>query len=62
MSVACQKSSDLFLRSAGKRTAFIETMYILDLSLDQRCAALPLIAVPWGRNDEVLRELNLEPA
>ena len=50
------------LRSAGKRTAFIETMYILDLSLDQRCAALPLKAVPWGRYDKVLRELNLEPA
>ena len=31
---------------SGKRTAFVETMYILDLSLDQRCADLPVKPVP----------------
>jgi hypothetical protein len=37
------------LRTAGKRTAFVETMYLLDLALDQRCAPLPVRPVPWER-------------
>ncbi len=48
------------LRADGRRTAFVETMYILDLALDQRCAQLPAKPVPWGRYEAVLRELNLE--
>jgi len=48
------------LRIAGKRTAYVETMYILDLSLDQRCAQLPVKPVPWSRFTSVLKELNLE--
>lgn len=48
------------LRAAGKRTAYVETMYILDLSLDQRCAELSIKPVPWSRFTSVLKELNLE--
>jgi len=48
------------LRAAGKRTAYMETMYILDLSLDQRYAELPVKPVPWSRFTSVLKELNLE--
>ena len=48
------------LRTAGKRTAYVETMYILDLSIDQRCAALPVKPVPWSRYTSVLKELNVE--
>lgn len=47
------------LRAAGKPTAFAETMYVLDLSLDQRCAALPIKPVPWNRYADVLKDLNL---
>jgi hypothetical protein len=35
-------------------------MYILDLALDRRTAAVPLRKVPWGRFEDVLRQLNLE--
>jgi hypothetical protein len=42
-----------------KRTAFAETMYVLDLSLDPRCAALPIKPVPWDRYADVLKDLNL---
>jgi hypothetical protein len=48
------------LRKAGKRTRYVETMYLLDLGLDQRSAAAPLKNVPWGRFEEVLKSLNLE--
>ena len=48
------------LRAAGKRTAFVETMYILDLSLDHRCANLPVKPVPWSRYTNVLKALNVE--
>jgi hypothetical protein len=48
------------LRKAGKRTRYVETMYLLDLGLDQRSAAVPLKNVPWGRFEEVLKTLNLE--
>lgn len=48
------------LRAAGKRTRYVETMYILDLALDQRAAAMPVKDVPWGRFESVLKQLNLE--
>lgn len=48
------------LRQAGQRTRYLETMYILDLALDARCAAIPAKPVPWGRFEDVLKEMNLE--
>ena len=47
------------LRTEGQRTAFLETMYLLDMALDSRCAPLPVKPVPWGRYESVLKELNL---
>ncbi len=48
------------LRQAGKRTRYIETMYVLDLALDRRSVPLDTKEVPWGRFENVLRRLNLE--
>jgi hypothetical protein len=48
------------LRKAGKRTRYVETMYILDLTIDTRAAVIPVKKVPWGRFEDVLKELNLE--
>jgi hypothetical protein len=48
------------LRQAGQRTRFVETMYVLDLALDKRSAPLPTKAIPWGRFEAVLKEMNLE--
>ena len=48
------------LRKAGKRTRYVETMYILDLALDPRTASVPIKAVPWGRFEEILKQMNLE--
>jgi hypothetical protein len=48
------------LRKAGQRTRYVETMYVLDLALDRRMAAVPVKKVPWGRFEEVLKQLNLE--
>lgn len=48
------------LRKAGQRTTYVETMYVLDLALDKRSAAMPVKTVPWGRFEEVLKKLNLE--
>jgi hypothetical protein len=48
------------LRKAGKRTRYVETMYVLDLSLDQRTASVPVKNVPWGRFEDVLKQMNLE--
>jgi hypothetical protein len=48
------------LRKAGQRTRYVETMYILDLALDQRVAAVPVKQVPWGRFEDVLSQLNVE--
>lgn len=48
------------LRQAGKRTRYVETMYILDLALDKRTAAVPVRKVPWGRFEDVLKRMNLE--
>ncbi len=50
------------LRAAGRRSAFVETMYLLDLPLDQKCAALPTKPVPWGRYENILKELILDAA
>ena len=48
------------LRAAGQRTMHTETMYVLDLGLDRRTAAIPVKPVPWGRFERVLEEMNLE--
>jgi hypothetical protein len=48
------------LRQAGERTRYIETMYVLDLALDRRSAAIPTKPIPWGRFEPVLKEMNLE--
>src|SRR5262249_14525265 len=48
------------LRQEGKRTTYVETMYVLDLALDKRSAAVPTKEVPWGRFEHVLKQLNLE--
>ncbi len=48
------------LRQVGQRTRFVETMYILDLALDKRSAAIPTKPIPWGRFESVLKEMNLE--
>jgi hypothetical protein len=48
------------LRKAGKRTRYVETMYILDLALDPRTASVPVKGVPWGRFEDTLKQMNLE--
>lgn len=48
------------LRRTGQRTRYMETMYVLDLALDGRSAAIETKPVPWGRFEEVLKEMNLE--
>lgn len=48
------------LRAAGKRTRFVETMYVLDLPLDKRTSPIETKSVPWGRFEEVLKEMGLE--
>jgi hypothetical protein len=48
------------LEREGKRTRFVETMYVLDLALDKRVRPLPTKKVPWGRFENVLRKLDLE--
>jgi hypothetical protein len=48
------------LRRSGQRTRFIETMYVLDLSLDKRTAFIPVKEIPWNRFEEVLKKKNLE--
>jgi len=48
------------LRQAGQRTRYVETMYVLDLALDKRAAAVPTKPVPWGRFEQQLKEMNLE--
>jgi hypothetical protein len=48
------------LRQTGKRTKYVETMYVLDLALDKRSATIPVKAVPWGRFEDVLKQMNLE--
>lgn len=48
------------LRREGKRTLYVETMYILDLALDHRTSSIPTKPVPWGRLEEVLKGMGLE--
>jgi hypothetical protein len=48
------------LRKAGQRTTHVETMYVLDLALDRRTAAISVKPVPWGRFERVLKDMNLE--
>ncbi len=48
------------LRETGQRTRFVETMYVLDLSLDKRMAPLPTKKIPWGRFEAVLKQMNLD--
>ena len=48
------------LRQAGQRTRYVETMYVLDLALDKRSAAIPTKSIPWGRFEQLLKEMNLE--
>jgi hypothetical protein len=43
------------LRHAGKRSLYVETMYILDLALDRRTSPVPTKPVPWGRFEQVLK-------
>lgn len=47
-------------RKVGERTQHVETMYVLDLALDKRTAAVPVKPVPWGRFEHTLRTQNLE--
>jgi hypothetical protein len=48
------------LRRAGKRTRYVETMYVLDLALDKSSAPIPVKKVSWGRFEEILMQMNLE--
>ncbi|NUQ63857.1 MAG: hypothetical protein HUU20_15375 [Pirellulales bacterium] len=48
------------LRRDGKRTQYVETMYILDLALDRRISHVPVKPVPWGRFEAVLKDMGLE--
>jgi hypothetical protein len=48
------------LRQEGKRTQYVETMYVLDLALDRRTSPIPTKPVPWGRFEEVLEGMGLE--
>jgi len=48
------------LRKAGERTLYVETMYVLDLPLDKRSAAVPTKKIAWGRFEKVLAQKNLE--
>jgi hypothetical protein len=48
------------LRREGHRTRYVETMYVLDLALDRRSAAIPTKPVAWGRFEAVLKVMNLE--
>ncbi len=47
------------LRKAGKSIRHVETMYILDLGLDERSAEIPVKSVPWGEFKDVLQQLKL---
>jgi hypothetical protein len=48
------------LRREGKRTLYVETMYVLDLALDRRTSPAPTKPVPWGRFEEILKGMGLE--
>ena len=48
------------LAKEGRPTRHEETMYLLDLGLDQRTSAIPVKDVPWSRFADVLEDLHLE--
>jgi hypothetical protein len=48
------------LRRDGKRTLFVETMYVLDLALDRRTSPIATKQVPWGRFEHVLKARGWE--
>jgi hypothetical protein len=48
------------LRREGRRTRYVETMYLLDLALDRRTSPVLTKPVAWGRFEEVLKGLGLE--
>jgi hypothetical protein len=47
-------------RREGKRTLYVETMYILDLALDRRTSPVLTKPVPWGRFEQVLKARGWE--
>ncbi len=47
-------------RAAGRRANFEETMYVLDLGLDTKCADLPSKSVPWKRFESTLQKLEIK--
>jgi hypothetical protein len=55
-----ERSTIASLRKEGRRTRYVETMFLLDLALDRRATAMPTKAVPWNRYETVLKQLNLE--
>jgi hypothetical protein len=48
------------LRRAGKSIRHVETMYLLDLALDQRSVDIPVRNVRWGEFEDVLQQLQIE--
>jgi hypothetical protein len=48
------------LRREGKRSLYVETMYLLDLALDRRTGPIPTRPVPWERFEEVLKGMRLD--
>jgi hypothetical protein len=52
-------------RGSGRRSNYEETMYLLDLGLDTKCADLASKRVPWERFGATLKQLGIaarEPA
>ena len=47
-------------RAAGRRANYEETMYLLDLGLDTKCAPLPSKSVPWKRFEGTLQKLEIK--
>ncbi|MDZ4686271.1 MAG: hypothetical protein SH850_14480 [Planctomycetaceae bacterium] len=47
------------LRQADQRTRYMETMYVLDLALDQNATPIETKPVPWDRFTPVLQEMSL---
>src|SRR5947209_571629 len=44
----------------GKRTQYVETMYVRDMALDRRASPIPTNSVPWGQFEGVLEGMGLE--
>jgi hypothetical protein len=47
-------------RAAGRPANYEETMYLLDLGLDTKCADLPSKSVPWKRFQSTLEKLEIK--